>query len=118
MLTTDEKKFLDYWEKNRIKETNVFTQLRHGLPIGLGLAILILLNYTTGWYERATMVANSQSTPLVLVLGLVIIVVFWSVFSRRHKWDMNEQRYKELLIKQQKEQAASAVQQDENKSGQ
>lgn len=114
MLTAEEKKFLDYWEKNRDKSTNIFRQLRYGLPIGLSIGVLILLNFTSGWYERANMVAFSQSTPIVLLLGIIAVIIFFSVFTKKHRWDMNEQRYKELLYKKDK----VNVQQDETNSSQ
>ena len=44
--------------------------------------------------------AMSEEDPtliLVLLLAAVLIVVFVVVFSARHRWDMNEQHYKELL---------------------
>ena len=118
MLTTDEKKFLEYWEKNRLGDKNSFKQFRYALLIGVGLAALILLNFASGWYARATMVANSQSTPIVIIIAIVAIVIFWSVFSSRHKREMNEQRYQELLFKQKKEINKGAVQHDGTQNGQ
>ncbi|MCW3116487.1 MAG: hypothetical protein JWM28_569, partial [Chitinophagaceae bacterium] len=50
------------------------------------------------------MVANADpSLILVLLIALVLIVVFISIFTVRHRWDINEQRYRELLAKQEKE---------------
>lgn len=116
MLTPEEKKFIEYWESNREKEKNVFRQLRYGLPIALVMAILILVNFSSGWYERANMVAFSQSTPIALLVALVAIVVFWSVFSKKHKWDMNEQRYKELQYKKTKTSEDTVQQETVNNS--
>ena len=99
MLTEQEEKFLLYWEKNKDKERGLFKQLSLGLPIGLLIGIGILLNFISGWYTRATMVANSQSTPLVLIFAVIIIAVFCSIFYKRHQWEMNDQRYQELKIK-------------------
>ncbi len=112
MLTPEEEKFLDYWEKNREKEKNVFRQLRYGLPAGLIIGILIIVNFSSGWYERANMVAFSQSTPIALLIALIGIIVFWSVFSKKHRWDMNEQRYKELQYKKRKS-SENLMQQDD-----
>ena len=99
MLTEQEEKFLIYWEKNKDKERSVFKQISLGLPIGLFIGIGILLNFISGWYTRATMVANSQSTPLVLIFAVIIIAFFCSIFYKRHQWEMNDQRYQELKIK-------------------
>lgn len=99
MLTEKEEKFIVYWEKNKERDKGFFRQLSLGLPIGLLIGIGILLNFVSGWYTRATMVANSQSTPLVLILAVIIIAVFCSIFYKRHQWEMNDQRYQELKIK-------------------
>jgi hypothetical protein len=45
------------------------------------------------------MVANSQFSPMVLIIAIVIIAIFCSVFYKRHRWEMNEQRYIELTSK-------------------
>lgn len=44
--------------------------------------------------------ARSEEEPtliLVLVAAALLIVIFVVIFSARHRWDMNEQHYKELL---------------------
>ena len=107
MLTEQEEKFLIYWEKNKERERSIFRQLSLGLPIGLLIGIGILLNFISGWYTRATMVANSQSTPLVLIFAVIIIAVFCSIFFKRHQWEMNDQRYQELKIKKELQDSSS-----------
>jgi len=99
MLTQEEEKFLIYWEKNRIRQKSMKSQLSMGIPIGLLIGVGIVLNLVSGWYTRATMVANSQSTPLVLIIAIILIAVFCSIFYKRHQWEMNEQRYLELMYK-------------------
>ena len=103
MLTPEEEKFIKYWAENRDKVQTGFRQYRTGLSIGFVLGIGILINFATGWYTRANMVANSQSTPLILILGLVIVAVFCSFFYRQFNREANDQRYKELLIKKEKQ---------------
>ena len=102
-MTKQEEKFMVYWEKNKDKERSLFKHLSLGLPIGLLIGIGILLNFISGWYTRATMVANSQSTPLVLIFAVIIIAVFCSIFYKRHQWEMNDQRYQELKIKKERQ---------------
>lgn len=99
MLSPQEEKFVAYWQTNRLKEKSILRQLSLGLPIGLLMGIAILINFISGWYIRATMVAYSQSTPVVLIIAVCIIAVFCSVFYKRHRWEMNEQHYLELLHK-------------------
>jgi membrane protein YdbS with pleckstrin-like domain len=111
MLSTEEEKFLRYWKDNRGREKSPLRQLSMGLPIGLLIGAGIILNFATGWYTRANMVANSQSTPIVLVIAIIMIALFCSVFYKRHRWEMNEQRYKELNARIEREKSSGAMQQ-------
>lgn len=100
MLTEEEEKFMAYWEQNRLRRKNLLWQLAAGLPLGAFIAAAIFINYFSTWYQRATMEINvSSSGVLVVLIGLVAIIVFMVVFSGRHRWEMNEQRYKELRRK-------------------
>ena len=103
MLTDQEKAFITYWEQNRLRKKRLLWQLAAGLPLGVFLASGIFLNYFSGWHKRAEMeLGINSSGALVLVIALVLIVVFMVVFSSRHRWEMNEQRYKELMAKKDK----------------
>lgn len=97
MLTDDEKKFLRYWEENRLKKRRVVRNMAVGLPLGLLFVAAIFANFFSGWYKRADMIRNTDSSLiLVLLIASLLIVIFISVFSARHRWDINEQRYREL----------------------
>src|SRR5215210_5255154 len=111
MLTEEEEKFLSYWEKNREKEKSPLRHLSLGLPLGLLISVGILLNFISGWYTRATMAANGQSTPLVLIFAIIIIAFFCSIFFKRHQWEMNDQRYQELKIKKELGESSQQMQQ-------
>jgi hypothetical protein len=100
MLTEEEKQFIRYWEANRLKRKKVFRQLALGLPLATVLVVAIFVNFYSGWDKRVDMVRNkSQDGSLLLVLAAaaLLIIVFIVIFSVRHKWDMHEQRYRELL---------------------
>ncbi|MEO6313867.1 MAG: hypothetical protein ABIU63_11040 [Chitinophagaceae bacterium] len=106
MLTEREKKFVAYWKEHRDKEKKTFRQLLVGLPLGLVFVIPIILNFSSGWYKRANMWARGHaddSSGTVLVIAALIILVFVAIFSRRHRWDINEQNYRELQAKEAKE---------------
>ena len=70
-----------------------------GLPLGTLLVIAIFVNLISGWYKRADMEMKKEESSLILVLlaAALLIVAFVVVFSVRHRWDLNEQRYRELL---------------------
>lgn len=99
MLSEKEKAFIRYWEENRLKEKSILRQFFPGLPIGLSLGAAILLVLDSGWYERANMVAQSQSSPVVLFIAIAGIVTFTSFFYKKFRWEMNEQAYEELKLK-------------------
>ncbi|MBI1344195.1 MAG: hypothetical protein GC171_14820 [Terrimonas sp.] len=101
MLTPDEKKFVIYWEKNRDQKKKVSKQLSVGLPAGTLIVIAIFINFFSGWYKRALMEYNADKSIFpVLLIAAAGIAVFFTVFSVRHKWDMNEQHYRELISKE------------------
>lgn len=104
MLSEEEKEFLRYWGENREKEKKSFRQLLIGLPLGLVFTLPILLNFMSGWYKRAAMIRNSSFNPLVLIVAVVVIGCFFAIFNKKHQWDMREQRYRELKVKEEKEQ--------------
>ena len=98
MLTESEKDFIRFWEENRIRRKKIFRQLSIGLPLAAVLVGAIFINFFSGWYKRADMMLHADASQvLVLLVATLLIVVFIVIFSARHKWDMNEQRYKELL---------------------
>ncbi len=100
MLTDQEKNFIRYWEQNRLRKKKIRWQLAAGLPLGVCMAAAIFVNYLSGWYKRATMMIRvDPSTILVVIIALLMIVVFIVIVSVYHKWDMNEQHYKELLAR-------------------
>lgn len=115
MLTEREKQFVAYWQQHRDKEKRLFRQLLVGLPIGLVFVIPIILNFSSGWYKRANMWARGHAddnTGTVLVVAGLIILVFIAIFSKRHRWEMNEQTYRELLSKQEKEKETEGAAKD------
>jgi uncharacterized membrane protein len=101
MITEEEKNFIHYWEQNRSRQKKIFRQFLLGIPIGLAFVIPILINFFSGWYKRADMIVNTKDfDPLVLIIAMLLITGFIAIFSKRHQWDMNEQRYRELLAKE------------------
>ena len=103
MLQEDEKKFIDYWEANRLKEKKIMNQLLIGLPIGalFGLPIIFMLFSGRFWYKRADTQAISHLNPFVLIVAVMLIVVFMAIFYKRHQWEMKEQQYLEMKSRQQ-----------------
>ena len=101
MITEQEKLFIDYWEKNRDRQKRSFHQLLLSLPIGLVFALPILLSVIFhDWYKRMIFISGSQLT--VVLIGVLGIAVFFALFRMKFKWEQNEQLYKELKYKQEK----------------
>lgn len=100
MLTEEEKNFIEYWEYHRLKKKKVIKQLSVGLPLGVLIVAAIFINFFSGWDKRAQMVINTDpSLILILIIASLLIVLFFAIFSVRHQWDLNEQRYKELVAR-------------------
>lgn len=106
MLNEQEKKFVEYWEANRLKEKKIMKQLLIGLPVGalFGLPVIFLLFTGRYWHKRADMEAISHLNPFVLITAIVLIIIFVAIFYKRHQWDMKEQQYLEMKARSQKEQ--------------
>lgn len=105
MLTEDEKSFIVYWEKNREKDKKIFSKFLYGSPWGLVFALPILVAVIFhDWYKN--MIYISPSLITLIIIAVLGIAVFYTLFSMQFKWDRNEQIYKELKYKQSKEDAA------------
>jgi len=101
MLSKDEAAFIKYWEANRLKRKKLFRQFLVGIPLGLLIVIPTVVSLTSGWYKRAEMEANSSDfNPMVLFIALLVIVGFTAIFHQRWKWEQYEQRYLELLARE------------------
>lgn len=101
MLTQHDKDFIRYWEVQRTRKKSFLRKLSIGLPLAVVITISILVNMLSGWYSRADMVVRSNSSLIIVVLiAGVGIVVFITLFSARHRWEQNEQRYQELLAEE------------------
>ena len=114
MLSAEEEKFMEYWEKNSELHSGFTSKLLRGLPMacmfGLPILIFVLSIYLffSDWYMKIS--GTSAQTFIVVVIAVFICILFYA-FARMHfKWEMNEQLYLELKHKQKK-----AILQAENK---
>jgi hypothetical protein len=102
MLTQMEEDFIKYWEANRSKQKKNSKQFIIGLTAGLAASFSIFIFIFSGWYERATMQANSRLSPTLFAIIILIISVFMAYLYRSYKWEQSEQQYLELLAKKKK----------------
>ena len=110
VLTPEEKKFVEYWEHNRLKKRKITKQLSIGPPVGVLLVIGIFASVFARWDKHAEMQMREEmqytagpTLILVFIIAALLIVSFFVVFSARHNWDLNEQRYKELNARLEKD---------------
>jgi membrane protein YdbS with pleckstrin-like domain len=68
-----------------------------GLSGGFAIGIAMILVLESGWYTRANMEANSRLSSVILLIAILIISFFMAFFYRKFRWEMQEQRYLELL---------------------
>jgi hypothetical protein len=104
MLSEEEKAFIQYWEENRDKKKSLLRQLLPGISIGLTVGVGIILMLDSGWYIRANMEAQSESSPYVIFISIVGIAAFIGFFYKKFRWEMNDQTYRELKAREEKEQ--------------
>lgn len=97
MLTSEEESFIKWWDANREREKKVRNRWYIGLPTGLIFALPILMNIFSGWNKQAEIVSSGQM--IVLVFAVLAIAAFMAIFGIRHKWEMREQAYQELMHK-------------------
>lgn len=98
MLSKENEAFLAWWGQNREREKTSVKPFLVGLSAGFSIGIGVILILESGWYERASMVANSRLSSVVFVLAIMIVSVFMAFFYRKFRWEMQEQRYQELFI--------------------
>ncbi len=109
MLTSEEEKFFNYWREQRLQKKKFLRKLSVGLPLGVLVAAGLMLNLFSGWYQRATMQMNSDPSVIIVILvALIGIVVFITIFSAHHRWDQNETLYQELLKKIEEDESGAA----------
>ena len=107
-LTKEEKDFLVYWEANRLGKKKFLRQFTVAFPLTVLMIAVMFINIFSGWDKRAEMVIRGDSSSLyVVIVAIIGITVFITVFSSRHKWEQNEQRYLELQQKEKKSGAAN-----------
>jgi membrane protein YdbS with pleckstrin-like domain len=105
MLTDDDIGFIEYWNQNRKRKKKVWKQLALGLPLATVLVITIFANIVFRWHKEADKAFKREQASLIIVLvvACLLIVIFIVIFSVRHRWDINEQHFKELMAKKNKQ---------------
>lgn len=102
MLTDEENKFIEYWDKNRDKENKFMHQLAYGLPRGLIFSLPVLLAVIFhDWYKNMIFISKSQL--IVILIAVMGIALFYTIFRMKFNWENNDQLYKELKFKQKKD---------------
>jgi hypothetical protein len=109
MLSKEEQNFIRYWSDQRTRKKQFLRKFSIGLPLGAGIAVALIINFFSGWYKRADMDLRSNlSVVPVVLIAVVAIVVFITIFANYYRWDQNEQQYKELLSKSKKDDSAAS----------
>ena len=97
MLTQEEEKFFNYWKEQRLRKKQFLRKLSIGMPLGVLVAAALMVNLLSGWYKKATMELRSEGSLIIVILvALIAIVIFITLFSAHHRWDRNETLFQEL----------------------
>src|SRR5690348_17581919 len=85
-LTSEEEKFVEYWEQNRLKKRKITKQLSIGLPIGVLLVTGIFASVFARWDKHADVQMREEmqytASPtliLVFIVAAVLIVAFFVI---------------------------------------
>jgi hypothetical protein len=98
MLTKQDEDFILYWSHQRMRKKQFLRKISIGLPLGVLLVVALMINFLSGWYQKADMELHSDSSVIIVVLlAAIAIVVFIVLFSARFRWEQNEQHYLELM---------------------
>jgi amino acid permease len=96
MISQEEEKFYQQWEKQRVLPHYKRKPFLRGLSFALSLGLLVLVISETGWYERASMVANMRGNEIWIVISILIFSFGYAWIYQQFTFEMNEQRFKEL----------------------
>lgn len=106
MITEKDIEFLRYWERVRESESTFMSKLTRGLPMAFMFGLPIILSlvvvrlFLPNYYTKV-----SQTSPgafVTVFIAIIIIIGFYAFFRMQFKWEMNEQLYQELKIKENK----------------
>lgn len=106
-MDLDDEQFFDYWTKNSLKQKSSSRAFLVGLSAGFAIGVGVIVTTFSGWFPRATMVANSKMSSVVLFIAILLISVFIAVMYRKFKWEMQDQRFMEIIAKKNKQQGSS-----------
>ncbi len=98
-MILDDEQFQIFWAKNSIKQKSSLRAFLLGLSSGFAVGACVIIALFSGWYPRATMVATSKMSATVLFLAILGISVFVAFLYQKFRWEMQDQRYKEILAK-------------------
>ena len=106
MLNDEENSFFQFWDKVRLEYSTTSSKLKRGMPsailfsfsIFLSLALVFFLS--PSWYTKISQRAGGAT--MAIIIAVILIAFFFSYFRMHYQWEMNEQYFKELKIKLQK----------------
>ncbi|HLR38048.1 MAG TPA: hypothetical protein VK084_08375 [Chitinophagaceae bacterium] len=99
-LTTEEKDFIEYWEKEGYKEKNFGNMLKKYLPKGLIYSLPIILFFFAMGYKRKGIVTHAELT--IIMICVLLIAVAYSILKGHVKNDRKFSYYQILKMKEEK----------------
>lgn len=106
MISEKDIQFLRYWEQVRESESTFKSKLTRGLPMAflfglpIILSIIVVRLFLPEWYTKIS--KTSPGTFITVIIAMCVVIIFYAFFRMQYKWEMNEQLYTELKIKENK----------------
>lgn len=110
MLTKEDDNFIKYWSNQRLNKKGFMRKASLGMPLATLIFFGLAISLVAAWFSRKANPVLQDYTSIIITVMLAGfgIVFFISYFSARHKWEMNELHYHELLRKKEEEEMQQA----------
>lgn len=107
MLTEEEKGFIQFWEKEGIKQKRWTYMLKKNLPKGLIFSIPIALFFFIMGPKRRAIVSHGDL--VVIMIAIVLIAVFYAIFRGHVRADRYESHYQILKMREAGKEASGTM---------
>jgi len=101
MLSQKELEFIEHWGSVRQEYAGFGSKMKRGLPMAVLFSLPIVFSiaavyfFSPEWYTKVGQKANGSF--MAIVVAVFMCIFFFAYFRMHFKWEMNEQKYIELL---------------------
>lgn len=112
VLSEDDKRFIDFWEKERDKQHKWTYALKRYLPRGIFFGAPIAIFFFVEAPRHRGLISHSDL--VVIMFAILMIIAFYAIFMGSTKWDESESHYQILKMKERGKSAVAGSQDHNN----